>query len=193
MQRTDRNRTRAASSLLAGLAVFLLFAQPAWSKAIEKTAKTTIDVSASRGPDGTITPEVVFRSSNPRCLSLDRFPTWRDGHFNTAGSILYFRGGREYSASPPNGGWLTPASRPGVSPFVWKSVWPGSTPIRYHLTTNISETFESTIAEASGLYLIAWSGSKRFTNTPFKVKYWQAGQKIKLTCPPATKNLNLSF
>ena len=183
---------------LAALATVVFLAPPtgvatAAAKAVEKTVKTTIAISATRAPDGTITTEVAYSSPNPRCLAADRFPTWRDGHFNTVGSILYYRGSQDYSASPPNGGWLTPVSRAGVSPYVWKSVWSGATPSRYVYKGNVSEPFTATIAEATSLYVVAWAGSKRFVNTSFKVKYMQGQTKIKLTCAPAEKQLRLVF
>jgi hypothetical protein len=75
------------------------------AKKIEITAKTTIEISAERTADGGINPKVVFSSTNPRCLSAERFPRWRDGHFNTVGSVLFYRGSREYHGSPPED-WL---------------------------------------------------------------------------------------
>ena len=147
---------------------------------------TKIEVSADRGADGSITPEVRFSASNPRCLAAERFPTWKDGHFTTAGSVLYFRGGQDYFGSPPDQGWLRPTTPFGRSSLTFGATWAAGAAVRYTYKSNVHEPFEGTVAEATGGFIRVYAGSKRFNTEPFKVKYWQGGRKIKLTCRPAT-------
>jgi hypothetical protein len=182
-------RFQVVVGVLAFVACFVaLGSSAAVAKKIEITAKTTIEISAERTADGGINPKVVFSSTNPRCLSAERFPRWRDGHFNTAGSVLYYGGGREFNGNPPEA-WLSPTSRPDPRTYVWEGNWAGSTPTRYHPGSNISVQYDATVATATGGFISAWAGSKRFNVSPFKVKYWRGDTKIKLTCPPATETL----
>jgi hypothetical protein len=165
----------------------LAFAVPAGANTVTKVATTKVATSIARAADGTVTIKVTFTSSNPRCLSRDRWRQYPSGEYkeNAPEFGLYY-GGVAY-ADPPGrfGAQLAPISPFGRSPLIWRSIWPGSVGVTvedHAGRTEAERTYRSTVSAAVGV-----DGG---TNAvAFEDKYKSGGDKVLLKCRPVNERI----
>jgi hypothetical protein len=91
--------------VLAGLCSLTVAAVGTATAKIQESAPTKYFLSATRAPDGTITAMAKLTSSDPRCLSRERFAQWRPrGEFKLfdTSELLYQHAPKPYpeSSSP---------------------------------------------------------------------------------------------
>jgi hypothetical protein len=112
---------------------------------VKETARTTVELSATRAADGTVTATATFSSKNPRCLTKAGRLSGPAGapKVNPIKSVFEFG---EESETPGYGPWtpdpqfgllhgtffayqltLKPVTPEGRSPWIWEAVWPGTT------------------------------------------------------------------
>lgn len=163
------------------------------AKTIHKTVSIKLSLSATSAPDGTLTLDGAYTSPNPRCLTRQAFDSQlrRGDHvFVAIGSGLFY-GNVPQGASPPHGGWLSPVSPFGHSPFRWQLVAPGDAGT-YIGTYPYGHA--STVAAATRVIIWGHMPARSWGDSgPYEVTYQQGGNKVELTCIPDLKNPRKSF
>jgi hypothetical protein len=203
MQQTINPQRFAVLAVGVVAVLTLAFAASSNAERIYKSVPTYLALSATRAADGTITAKAVFTSPNPHCLSADRWKKLSDGHYHDVGGGLEYGGpwgGNPMGAdgyAQPSGGWLSPVSPAGKSPFVWQAIYPGSMTVEVHderrAGSEEARDYESTVAAASGIAFGGNAPPNFKGKTYYKYTYSQGGNRIILKCRRTTASRTFVF
>jgi hypothetical protein len=188
----EARRALKLGAISAGVMLLTLaFAAPSNAKRIYKTIPTHVAISATRTADGTVTVKAVFTSSDPHCLSADRWRKLSDGYSHEVGGGLEYGGpwnGYPIGAdgyATPSGGWLSPISPAAKSPFVWQAIYPGKLTVKVHDERDEAgeaRNYTTTVAAASGIAVGASAPANFKGKTYYKYAYNQGGNRVILKC-----------
>jgi hypothetical protein len=173
---------------LAAIGLLVLaVASPAQAKTSTKIAATKVEFSIARAADGTVTVKATFTSSNPHCLSRDRWKQYPSGEYKEGAPEFGLYYGGVAWADPPGrfGAQLAPVSPFGRSPLVWRAIWPGSAGViveNHAGKTEAERSYRSTVSEAIGVD----GGANTMA---FEDRYKISDDKVLLKCRPVNERV----
>lgn len=182
---------KLTSLVAVALAAIAFVPGAAMAKTIHKAAPTKIRLSATRAVDGTVTATAWVTSPNPHCLEAHRFKRLRDGYYHRIEGLLDYGDG--LFAVPPGSTNLSPISAPGRSPFIWQAVWPGAVAVNVQSQSDPELHYKAPVSAALGVDMGAGIGARNGEGVAYIAKYFEGGQKIKVTCKYGHAHQNVHF